>query len=88
MTYSAAVQWRQENLSLIGTTDKKGFVVSDLIIVPANAQERDVFLRNYLFTGQRETAILPYINKDVQVWSVDLGRVETHNILFYNILAE
>ncbi|MCR5361767.1 MAG: hypothetical protein K6E73_07120 [Bacteroidales bacterium] len=88
MTYSAAIQWREGHLNLIGTTDKKGFVVSDLIIVPTNPQNRDVFLKNYLFAGQRETAIIPYIGKDVQVWSVDLGRVETHNILFYNILVE
>ena len=49
MTYSAALEWRKNNLHLIGTTDKKGFVVSDLIIVPANSQDRDIFLRNYLF---------------------------------------
>ena len=88
MTYSEAIQWREKNLHLVGTTDKKGFVVSDLIIVPSNIQDRDVFLRNYLFTSNKNSAILPYKNKEVQVWSIDLGRMETHNILFYNILAE
>ncbi len=88
MTYSAAIEWREKNLDLIGTTDKKGFVVSDLIIVPSNVEDRDVFFRNFLFSSYRDTAIVPYMNKEVQVWSVDLGRVETHNILFYNILAE
>lgn len=88
MTYSTAIKWREEHLNLKGTTDKKGFVVSDLIIVPTNAQDRDVFLRNYLFADNKATAIEPYMNQDVQVWSVDLGRIETHNILFYNILAE
>ena len=88
MTYSDAKKWRQDNLHLIGTTDQKGFVVSDLIIVPAYPKDRDVFFRNYLFAGRGDTAIVPYMNKEVQVLAVDLGRVESHNILFYNILAE
>jgi len=88
MTYSAALEWRNKNLQLIGTIDKKGFVVSDLILVPSNAQDRDAYLRNYLFAGRNESAILPYMNQELQVWSVDLNRLETHNILFYNILAE
>lgn len=88
MTYSQAQQWRENNLGLIGTIDKKGFVVSDLFIVPSDSVDRDVFLRNYLFSENKESAILPYIGKDFQVWSVDLDRLESHNILFYNILAE
>lgn len=88
MTYSNAIQWKEEHLNLIGTTDKKGFIVSDLIIVPANAQDQNTFIKNYLFTDNKDSAIVPYMSKDVQVWSVDLNRVETHNILFYNILAE
>lgn len=88
MTYSQAQQWRENNLNLIGTIDKKGFVVSDLFIVPSNPADRDVFLRNYLFSEDKDSAIQPYIEKDFQVWSVDLDRLESHNILFYNILAD
>lgn len=88
MTYSDAKQWRDEHLHLIGTIDKKGFVVSDLVIVPANDQDREVYLRTYLYSKNKDNAIIPYMNRDVQVWSVDLERLETHNILFYNVLAE
>ena len=88
MTYSAAIQWKNEHLQLIGTIDKKGFVVSDLILVPSNPQDRDVYLQSYLFAGRDESAIQPYTNQEFQVWSVDLDRLESHNILFYNILAE
>lgn len=88
MTYSDAIKWREDHLQMIGNIDQKGFVVSELIIVPSNTNDRDEFIRNYLFDGHKDTAIVPYMNKDVQVWSVDLGRVETHSILFYNILAE
>lgn len=88
MTYSEAKQWREDHQGLIGTVDVKGFIVSDLIIVPVNSQDRDVFLRQYLYSDNKDFAIEPYMHNDVQVWSVDLGRLESHNILFYNILAE
>lgn len=87
MTYTEAIQWRENNKNLIGTTDEKGFIVSDLFVVPANPNDRDIFLRNYLFSENKEAAIQPYINDDVQVWSVDLARIESDNILFYNVLA-
>ena len=50
MTYDAALNWRNEHLDLIGTKDNKGFVVSELLIVPANPKDRDVFLKNYFFS--------------------------------------
>ena len=73
---------------MIGTIDEKGFVVSELLIVPANSHDRDAYLRNYLYYENKDSAIVPYVDKDVQVWSVDLGRLESHNILFYNILVK
>ena len=88
MTYSAALQWKKDHLNLIGSIDEKGFVVSELLIVPANSQDCDAYLRNYLYSENKDSAIVPYIDKDVQVWSVDLGRLESHNILFYNILVK
>lgn len=88
MTYTEALIWRNEHLDLIGDVDKKGFVVSALVIVPTNPNDRDVFLRMYLFSDNKDNAILPYRSKDVQVWSIDLARLESHNILFYNILAQ
>lgn len=87
MTYEAALLWKEQNLKLIGTSDEKGFVVSDLFIVPSNPTDRDVFLRQYLFTENKDTAILPFVGGDFQVWSVDLNRLESNNILFYNVLA-
>lgn len=88
MIYSEAIGWKNDNRNLIGTKDEKGFVVSDLVIVPSNPTDREVFLRQYLFSVDKESAILPYINGDVQVWSVDLGRFERYSILFYNVLAK
>ena len=88
MIYTEATKWRESHLHLIGTTDKKGFVVSDLFIVPTNPKDRDTFLRNYLLSENKEDVILPYVSKEVQVWSVDLSRLDSHNILFYSVLAE
>ncbi len=88
MTYDAALYWRNEHLDLIGTKDNKGFVVSELLIVPSNPKDRDMFLKNYFFSEQNESAILPYVSDGVQVWSIDLGQLKSNNILFYKVLAE
>lgn len=87
MTYLEALQWRNEHKSLIGTTDDKGFIVSDLFIVPSDSKNRDLYFREYLLSEDMNTAIRPYINDDVQVWSVDLEKLKFYNILFYNIQA-
>lgn len=88
MTYPEAVKWREEHLTIIGTVDQKGFVVSDLFIVPSDPVKQNTFLRTYLFTDNKESAMLPYMSEDVQVWSVDLNRLESDNILFFNALAK
>lgn len=88
MTYPEAVKWREEHIDIIGTVDQKGFVVSDLFIVPSDSVKQNTFLRTYLFTDNKDNAILPYLSEDVQVWSVDLNRLESDNILFFNALAK
>ena len=88
MTYTEAVKWRDEHIEIIGTVDQKGFVVSDLFIVPSDPVKQNMFLRTYLFSDNKETAILPYMSENVEVWSVDLNRLESDNILFYNALAK
>lgn len=87
MTYSEAVKWRSQHLEIIGTVDQKGFVVSDLFIVPSDPVKQNSFLRTYLFSDKKETAMLPYMSEEVEVWSVDLNRLESDNILFFNTLA-
>ena len=88
MKYNDAKQWIESNKQIKGTRDSKGFVITDLFIVPSEPKDRDVFLQNYLYSEDKSSAIKPYIDNDVQVWSVDLGRLESDNILFYNVLAK
>lgn len=88
MKYSEALKWIETHKDIIGSIDEKGgFIVSDLLIVPTNSQNQDTFLRNYLLSRDKESAILPYINDDVEVWSVDLSRIESCNLLSNNKLA-
>ena len=87
MTYTDAVKWRDEHIGIVDTVDQKGFVVSDLFIVPSDPVKQKTFLRTYLFSDNKENAILPYMSEDVEVWSVDLNRLESDNILFFNALA-
>ena len=88
MKYSETLQWIETHKDLIGPVDEKeGFIVSDLLIVPTNFQNQDDFLRNYLLTSNKEAAILPYVNDEVEVWSVDLSRNESCNLISNNKLA-
>ena len=87
MTYNDAVIWSNNNLDRIGKVDEKGFVVNDLFIVPSSELDRDAFFRAYLFSRDKDAALVPYMYKDVQVWAVDLDHLRENNILFYDIIA-
>lgn len=87
MKYSEALQWKEVHMNLIGTIDEKGIVVSELVIVPTDTQNHEVFLRDYFMLKNKENAILPYLSGDVQIWAVDWNQLEKHNILFYSVVA-
>lgn len=88
MTYEEAKKWREANISLIGTKDGKGFDITDLFIVPEKESERNSFFRSYLLGKDVNAAILPYVNKKMQVWAVDLDHLREDNVLFYDVLAQ
>lgn len=86
MTYLEAQKWREKNLSRIGSTDEKGFVVDELLIVPSDDDARDAFFKQYIIETDQEIAIKSYVDKDMQVWAVDTRHLQLNNVLFYNIL--
>ena len=59
MTYNEAVKMRDANRRLVGTVDSKGFVISDVIIVPAESNSRERFLRHYLLTQDAIESLSP-----------------------------
>ena len=48
MKYEEAIKLRNKNLNLIGTTDDKGFIIGEILIVPSNENLRNDFFVKYL----------------------------------------
>lgn len=86
MKYEEAIKLRNKNLNLIGTTDDKGFIIGEILIVPSNEKLRNDFFVKYLLHKDANNAITPYLNEDMEVWSIDTKHLQDANILFYNKL--
>ena len=86
MTYIEAQRIKDDNQNLIGKVDSKGFTITEIIIVPSDANSREDFLRSYMFSKNAEISILPYQNDDLIVWAVDTKHLHEANVLFYSEL--
>ena len=87
MTYYEALAFIEENGSLVGEVNDKGFVVSQLIIVPKNIELRKKYLSNFLHTSNHYLDESLLENQEVEVWAVDTTHLDKANILFYNKLG-
>ena len=61
MKYEEAIKLRNKNLNLIGTTDDKGFIIGEILIVPTNEKLRNDYFAKYLLHKDANKAISPYI---------------------------
>lgn len=86
MTYKEATALKAEKMNLIGTIDKKGFVINEIIIVPTDESKKNLFMQSYVINRNSEACLLPYINDDVQLWAVDTEYLEKANVLFFDVL--
>ena len=86
MDYVDAKKLREQNRHLIGTTDTKGFIIGDVVIVPTDTKQLNAFFASYLSCKDAEIAIIPYIHADLEVWAIDTKHLYDANILFYNKL--
>jgi hypothetical protein len=84
MTYFEALQLIKENSNLIGTQNRKGFVVSDVIAVPHNAEKRKLFITAFANNGSATESIKPFTSEDMDVWAVDTQFLKEANILFFD----
>lgn len=86
MNYNEALKVKESNSNLIGTKDEKGFTATSIIIVPSNSQNKDKFLKSFLWNNNAETAIQPYINEDLEVWAIDEIYLRKANVLMHKSL--
>lgn len=86
MNYNEALKVKENNLNLIGTKDEKGFTATSIIIVPSSSQNKDRFLKSFLWNYNAEIAIQPYINEDLEVWAIDEIYLKKANLLIHKSL--
>lgn len=88
MKYEKAKLVVQNNLHLIGTINEKGFEVSEIIIVPSDATEREQFMRQYLFNRNAQKSIQAFAKSELEVWAIDTKHLFKANILFYSVIEQ
>ena len=88
MTYKEAIDWIKANKNLIGTKTENDLLLGDLVAVPTNSNEQEVFLRSYVLNRNGVASIIPYVNSDLEVWAIDTYHLETSGVLFYKKLAD
>lgn len=84
MKYKEAIELSQRSEDLIGTIDKKGFVINDVWIVPIDQNLRDKYLDTYMQHKDKEKALKPYCDSELEVWVVDTQFLDKANVLFYD----
>lgn len=73
-------------MNLIGTKGEKGFIISDIIIVPQDEENKKAFVQNFILNRNAVVSIQPYIESSVEIWAIDTEYLDNANILFYDIL--
>lgn len=86
MRYQEAQKYIADNQELIGTTNPKGFVVSELIAVPSNENGQKEFIER-LISGKNNEKLVDQPDVDFQVWALDTAHLQKARILFYDIIA-
>ena len=87
MDYSEAIKFRNDNEYLIGTKTDKGLKIGQLLIVPADDEDRRKFFSSYFFIGDENEAIRPFVGWPVEVWAIDTEFLNKNNVLFYDKLV-
>lgn len=87
MTYKQAEEWIEANKQLIGTETEKGMVIGDLVAVPVNASDQEVFLRSYILSRQWEDSIIPFLNGEMEVWAIDTDCITRDRVLLHKTMV-
>jgi len=86
MTYKEAIELKKESIHLIGTTNHRGFKVTDIWIVPTDQDKRNEFMLCYIQNGNASSCLMHYVNEDLTVMCVDTSRLHDDLVVFYDII--
>ena len=86
MTYKEAIELKRASMHLIGTTNQRGYQITDVLIVPAEQDKRNDFMLCYIQNHNANSCLMEYINEDLIVMSVDSRHLSDDFVLFYEII--
>lgn len=87
MKYEEAKRLIEQHQNDLGKINNKGFKITRIIIVPQNSIDRDQFLKAFLYNGNANSTILPYRNKEVEVWAIDEEHLKNAGVLFFDVIG-
>lgn len=85
MVYKDALKILSKYESLKGSRTDRGFIIKDIVIVPADKEKRKEYINNCILNNQEE-----YFFQDkteVFIWAIDTDYLKSANILFYKDLT-
>lgn len=88
MTFTEALQLVERKKSLIGSKTEKGLLIDLIIIVPADKDLREKFVRSLMVTRSPQKTIVPFMESDVEVWATNSDYLYKQGILFYDVLSD
>ena len=86
MTLSQAEEVKRNNQEMIGTENEKGFLVSDIWILPSNEKLRRSLIFQYFHSNASTVNLEGHEHVDMVVWAVDTRNLKTAGLLTYNEL--
>ena len=86
MTYKEAIELKKASMHLIGTTNQRGYKITDILIVPAEQDKQNDFMLCYIQNHNANYCLANYINEDLIVMSVDTRYLGDDSVLFYDII--
>jgi len=78
---------KEKNKHLLNTTTDRGFYITEILILPSDAQKRKNFFLQYL-SSNADVALVQYLNEDLVVWAIDVEHLKKANVLFYKELTK
>lgn len=86
MNYKEAIALKNASRHLIGKTDRNGYKITDIIIVPADQDKRNDFMLCYIQSHDASYCLMNYIADDLIVISIDNRYLHDDYVLFYDII--
>lgn len=88
MTLSQAEEVKKNNMKIIGTENEKGFLVSDIWILPSKEELRRSLIVQFLQDNATNINLDGYEHVDMVVWAVDTRNLKPAGLLTYNELRK